>query len=99
MRRAVLLVFLALLTFDVSGVAALCDAGACDEDCPTDAPGGQCPPNCHFCSCCSLAKMTAGATIALVAPPARTTSWLRALGGDSCPDPAEILHIPKLFLA
>lgn len=97
MRRAVLLGFLTLLTFDVSGVAALCDEGACDESCPTDASGGQCPPNCHFCSCCSLAKMTAGGALSLVAPPVRATSCLRALGGPSTPDPAEILHIPRLL--
>ena len=98
-RRAVLVVFLTLLTFDVSGLAALCDAGTCDETCPTDASGGQCPPNCHFCSCCSLPKVTRSGSAGVVMPAAQRTSCLRALDQPAAPDPADILHVPKLPLA
>ena len=98
-RRAVLVVFLALLTFNVSGLAALCDDAPCDESCPTDASGGQCPPNCHFCSCCSLPKVTGSGGVAVLIPPEQDTVWLRSSDRPSSPEPADILHVPKLLLA
>jgi len=96
---AVLVVFLALLTFNVSGLAALCDDAPCDESCPTDASGGQCPPNCHFCSCCSLPKVTGSARVALLIPPEQATSWICSSDRPFSPEPADILHVPKLLLA
>jgi hypothetical protein len=102
-RRAVFVVLLSvvitLLTFDVSGLAALCDDGACDEPCPTDFSGGKCPPNCHDCSCCSLPKVTASATLALIAPSARPASWVGPIDRLPAPEPADILHVPKSLLA
>ena len=57
-RRAVLVILLAMLTFNVSGLAAVCGDAPCDdESCPGDLSGGECAPNCHFCSCCSLPKV------------------------------------------
>lgn len=96
-RRALIVVFLTLLTFDVSGLAALCGDGACDESRPIDASGGQCPPNCHFCSCCSLPKGTGSGLLALVTPPPAGVSGLPSLAHPSSPDPADILHVPKLL--
>lgn len=99
MRRGVLVLFFALLTFDVSGLAALCGETSCDETCPTDGSGGQCPPNCHYCSCCSLPKVTGSASVALVEPQGRGTSWVRATDDLTSPAPADILHVPKPLLA
>ena len=95
LRRAVLVVLLTLLTFDVSGLAALCDEGACDEPCPTDLSGGKCPPNCHDCSCCSLPKVTASVAVALIAPAAHLTPWVGPIDCLPSPEPADILHVPK----
>ena len=95
MRHAVLVVFLALLTFNVSGLSSVVGDADCDESCPTDLSGGQCPPNCHYCSCCSLPRGTAPAIITLFAPMARDASWLRSSDEVTSPEPAEILHVPK----
>jgi hypothetical protein len=94
-RRALVIVFLALLTFNVSGLAALCGETTCDESCPTDVSGGQCAPNCHYCSCCSLPTVTGSAAVALVAPHARGASWIAADARLASPEPADILHVPK----
>lgn len=99
MRRAALIVFLTLLTFDVSGLAALCGDGPCDESCPTDVSGGRCPPNCHDCSCCSLPKGAATGVVALVSPPAHATYWITSSDRPAAPEPADILHVPKLVVA
>jgi len=98
-RRAALVVILALLAFNVSGLATACDEASCDESCPTDLPGGQCPPNCHNCSCCSLPRMAAAAGVALIHPPPHATPWVHATQDLASPEPAEILHIPKPVLA
>ena len=100
MPRAVLVLFLALLTFEVSGLAAMCGDSTCDEDCPSDTSGGQCAPNCHFCSCSPLPTFTPPASAAsdLRPAPART-SWVVATDAPASPDPAAILHVPKLLLA
>jgi hypothetical protein len=92
-------VFLTLLAFNVSGLAALCGDAPCDESCPTDASGGQCAPNCHFCSCCSLPQVTGSDLVTVLIPPEQGTSWIRSSDRPSSPEPAEILHVPKLTLA
>lgn len=94
-RRAVQVVLLTLLTFNVSGLSALCEETSCDETCPTDVSGGQCPPNCHYCSCCSLPQVAGSATAALVKPLSGGTSWVRSTNDLTAPDPADILHVPK----
>ena len=100
MRRAVLIVLLTLLTFDVSGLAAVCGDASCDDDsCPGDLSGGECAPNCHFCSCCSLPKVTASTAVALLAPAAHKTTWIGSVEYLPSPEPADILHVPKAFLA
>jgi hypothetical protein len=98
-RRGLLILFLALLTFDVSGMTALRGQSPCDESCPTDLSGGQCPPNCHNCSCCSLPKVTSAEGLAVVSPAVHGTSWIRSSDRLSSPDPADILHVPKRLLA
>ena len=100
MRRAVLVVLLTLLTFDVSGLAALCGDAPCDDDsCPGDLSGGECAPNCHFCSCCSLPKVAGSTTAALVAPQAHGMPWIGQMNRLPSPEPADILHVPKILLA
>ena len=99
MRRGAFLLFLTLLTFDVSGLAAICGDLPCDESCPTDVSGGQCAPNCHFCSCCSLPKVAGTGVAVLPSPPAHGTSWIRSNDRPSSPEPADILHVPIAFLA
>jgi hypothetical protein len=98
-RRALILVLLALLTFDVTGLAALCGDPGCDEDCPTDLSGGDCAPNCHSCSCCSLPKVAGSTTPAAIALTSTGISWFAASRGLPSPEPADILHVPKLLLA
>jgi hypothetical protein len=94
-RRAVVVVFLALLAFNVSGLAAICGETECDESCPTDISGGQCAPNCHYCNCCSLPRVTGTATVMLAAPQTQSASWTWADDDLTSPAPAEILHVPK----
>jgi len=98
--RAVLILFLTLLTFDMSGLAAICGDEACDEDCPSDASGGQCAPNCNFCSCSPLPTFTRPAcAVTELRPAFARASWIRAIETPAAPDPAAILHVPKLLLA
>ncbi|HET9012110.1 MAG TPA: hypothetical protein VFN38_09875 [Gemmatimonadaceae bacterium] len=99
MRRAVVVILLALLAIDVSGLSGLCGETSCDEPCPSDNSDGQCPPNCHDCSCCSLPKVTGSAAPALVAPAARAQSWSGPIDRLPSPEPADILHVPKLSRA
>jgi len=98
-RHVVLIALLALLTFDVSGLSALCGDPGCDEDCPTDLSGGECAPNCHSCSCCSLPKVAGSATPAAITLASGNMSWVAANEDPSAPEPADILHVPKLSLA
>jgi hypothetical protein len=94
-RRAAVVVILALLTFNVSGLAALCGETDCDESCPTDISGGQCAPNCHYCSCCSLPRVMGSAALTLVQPRAHAASWIAPDDHLTSPEPADILHVPK----
>jgi len=98
-HRAVLIAFLALLTFNVSGLAALCGEEDCDGSCPSDVSGGQCAPNCHYCSCCSLPKVTASTSMTLDGPTPHASTWVGAIDRPSCPAPADIMHVPKFLLA
>ena len=100
MPRAVLVLFLALLTFEVSGLAAICGDSACNEECPSDASGGHSAPNCHFCSCSPLPTFTRPASAVTEMKPAfQRGGWVDATDTPASPDPAAILHVPKLLLA
>jgi hypothetical protein len=98
--RGFLILLLTLIAFEVSGLAALCGDPPCNEDCPTDASGGECAPNCHLCRCCSLPSFTKPASLAI--NPAllfRRSGWIQGIRTPSAPDPTAILHVPKLLLA
>jgi hypothetical protein len=98
-RRLLFIAFFAIVTFDVSGLSAICGDAECDESCPGDVSGGECAPNCHFCTCCSLPKVARGATTAFQAPPAEAATWTQSTDCPPSPEPADILHVPKLVLA
>lgn len=96
--RSVFMLLFALLTFQLCGLAAICgDPPGHDESCPTDA-SGQCPPNCQQCSCCSLPTFTQP-TLAVGAPldDGQRSTWIPCAEAPSSPDPAAILHVPKLL--
>jgi hypothetical protein len=98
-RRVVLIVFFALLTFDVSGLAMMFGDDDCDQGCPTDVSGGQCSPNCHFCSCCSLPQVTIPGSASAFTPPALGSTWIQSSERPTSPEPGDILHVPIAFLA
>jgi hypothetical protein len=97
--RALLVAVLLLLTFDVSGLGALCGETTCEDPCPTDDAGGQCPPNCHACSGCSLPKVTRGGELLLATPEVHEQTWFESHDRPSSPEPADILDVPKPVLA
>jgi hypothetical protein len=98
-RRAALVVFLTLLTFQVSGLSAMCGDVDCEESCPTDLSGGQCSPSCHYCSCCSLPRVAGCSPLVMPEPSRRGRSWVDSVEALTAPEPADILHVPKLSLA
>jgi hypothetical protein len=99
-HRAAILVVLALLTFNVSGLAALCGDPPCeDESCPSDVSGGPCSPNCHYCSCCSLPRVAGSDAVVLATPEVRISAWFSSTAELTSPEPADILHVPKAPLA
>jgi hypothetical protein len=99
--RAVLIAAVLCISFETSGMASVFGDESCSEECPTDASGGECAPNCPFCACCSLPKTmslpfaTAGAVIAAIAD----VTWGRTTVRPPCADPAAIFHVPKPILA
>ena len=103
MPRGGLVLFIALfalLTFEVSGLAAMCGDPACSEDCPSDADGGQCAPNCHFCSCSALRTFTRPASEdSDLKPAVGRARWYQSIETPASPDPTAILHVPKPLLA
>jgi len=97
--RALFVLFFALLTFQVSGLGAMCADESCDEDCPSDNGGGQCAPNCHFCSCSPLPTFAKPAVVITdVQLSCSRSSWLLPTDARPAPDPAAILHVPKALL-
>jgi hypothetical protein len=98
--RAALVAAVMCISFEVSGLAALCGDIPCSEDCPTDRSGGECPPNCHTCACCSLpAGMHGSPEVVLLPPELQARTWAGTAELPFSPEPAEILHVPKRFLA
>jgi hypothetical protein len=98
-RRLLLIAFFAIVTFDVTGLSALCGESYCDESCPGDVSGGECAPNCHFCSCCSLPKVARAASTAFLAPAGQAAPPTQSADCPPSPEPADILHVPKPVLA
>jgi hypothetical protein len=92
----VLVVALGLAT----GLVGPAESDACDEPCPGEGPGGECPPDCIFCACCPSVRpmiVPEGGPAPDLEPvaalmPARSAMPLP-------PEPREILHIPRSLLA
>jgi hypothetical protein len=98
--RAALVAIVLCLSFEVSGLAAACGDTVGNDECSGAAPGGECPPNCHSCDCCSLPRIiTPGAAIDVPRLAVVTAPLWRRAGAPPAVDPADILHVPRTLLA
>lgn len=96
--RAALLVTVMCLSFEMSGLAAVCGDPIGAEDC--DGSGGECPPNCHSCVCCSFPKtIVSSSSVSIPQRHVVTGAWLVGADAPASTDPADIFHVPKLLLA
>jgi hypothetical protein len=96
--RLLLLAIVLGLSFELSGLAATLGDPPCSADCPDDRSGGECPPNCHSCDCCSSPRtVTAEPTTSAPRPDVRTNAWFPLAEAPPSVDPSEILHVPKLL--
>jgi hypothetical protein len=99
--RALFVAALLCLSFELSGLGASFGDLACEnEDCPADASGGECAPNCHSCACCSFPRVTPSSAFATAPTP--DTVRIESIGRadmPAAPAPADILHVPKQLLA
>lgn len=99
--RGAFIVLAICLVFELSGLGtSFGDTDCSADECPGDASGGECAPNCHLCACCSLPRVapTEVATGEHVARATRT-DFLRNTDMPASPEPADILHVPKPVLA
>ena len=96
--RAAILAIILCLSFEMSGLAAVCGDPIGAEDC--DGAGGECPPNCHSCVCCSFPKtINVGSSITLPLPPVVRRAWLVGVDAPPSTEAADIFHVPKLLFA
>jgi hypothetical protein len=96
--RVLLLAIVLGLSFELSGLAATLGDPACSADCPDDRSGGECPPNCHSCDCCSSPRtVTSAPSFSAPLPELRATGWVSLAEAPPSVDPSEILHVPKLL--
>ncbi|HVX96140.1 MAG TPA: hypothetical protein VHK47_14610 [Polyangia bacterium] len=98
MARAIAIFLLVIVTLDVSGLGALAGDACGSDECPLGSSGGPCSPFCNSCGCCSLPRANAPAgRPSLVIPDGAQASWPGADVPAPSPDPAAILHVPKLL--
>jgi hypothetical protein len=84
------------LALQQSGLAAMLGEAGCAADCPDDRSGGECPPNCHSCDCCSMPRTVPTERRAAVPlTTVRAVRWFPAAQTPPSVDPSEILHVPK----
>ena len=96
--RAIAIFLLVVVTLDLSGLGAVAGDACGSDECPVGSSGGPCSPFCNSCGCCSLPKATApAARLSLVIPEGVQASWPGDDVPAPSPDPAAILHIPKLL--
>jgi hypothetical protein len=95
--RLVLLAIVLGVSFEMSGLAAALGDASCDASCPDDRSGGECPPNCHSCDCCSSPR-TVTPEPSTTAPvlAVRAADWSLRVETPSQVEPSEILHVPRL---
>jgi hypothetical protein len=98
--RALFLAVILSVSFQTSGLGAIFGDEACTEHCPSDESGGQCAPNCRFCSCCSTPRTVLDRIApASPIPDIAGVTWPSDRQRPAAPDPRAILHVPKLALA
>ncbi len=98
----VLALVLLLLAGAAIGAPMLVALDACTESCPDDDTGGDCPPACTSCTCCthSLRPVILGRALpASTTPPARQAGPVYADPAPAVPEPHDIFHVPKRTLA
>lgn len=94
--RAALLAIVMFLSFEMSGLAAICGDPVGDADC--DHSGGKCPPNCNSCSCCSVPKMDLTVCQFIMPAPAVVAhGWPAGTETPASAEPNDIFHVPKLL--
>jgi hypothetical protein len=97
-RRVVVVAIIACLSLEMSGLAAVCGDPVGATDC--DRSGGDCPPNCDSCVCCSFPKTTAPALPAgTPVLEVVTRGWTDPVDAPLSVEPADIFHVPKQLLA
>ena len=99
--RAALALLVLIVSFEIGGLgAAFGDPNADREDCPANANGGDCAPNCSLCGCCSVPRVTPPETFAVVAAPeGEPADWLACPEMPAAPEAAGIMHVPRSTLA
>jgi hypothetical protein len=97
-RRCVLAIVVALLTFTASGAYALVVAEPCTGYDQTGEEDGACPPTCVTCGCCAQAAEPAMLPVgSSLEAPVSDVSPLILLFPPA--NPRDILHVPKPRLA
>ena len=96
--RVLATLVLAVFLGQAVGLSAIAAVDGCDVDCPDDDEGGPCPPICPSCACPSHARpsMVPGSgEIQLIDERPVPIAIAFAAEHLPCPDPREILHVPK----
>jgi hypothetical protein len=98
MRRAVLLLMLALVLGPAVGLDLALGEDACAQDCPDDADGRQCPPLCPDCTCSlrPASLLPAGPPVIVLLPTHAPVLFSESERTPAIPEPREILHVPIL---
>jgi hypothetical protein len=99
--RALLILATLCGAFEMSGLGAVAGDVPCSEHCSSDDQGLPCAPNCQLCCCCSLPRTTgspADAVARVITDVVRVT-WAASTRWCPCPEPSDILHVPKTLLA
>ena len=98
MRRGVLGIVIALLTFSASGVAAFVVTEPCGTFEGAGRDHGDCPPTCVTCGCCAQAAEPV-AVVVSVSPDVPVSDLIPVLPRVPRSNPLDILHVPKPVLA
>lgn len=98
MARFLFTLAFALFLGQATGMSTALAGDECSQRCPGDAPDGQCPPACQFCTCCSMPQMLAAQPgDAMPAPAVEQAALAPADKIPSSPEPGDIFHVPKLL--
>jgi len=98
MLRVLLLVGTVLVT-QVVGSVAIVRGAVCPERCPDDGPDGRCPPSCLSCPCTARPARPVSAPIAETPETRHEAARSPLAVAPRAPEPRDIFHVPKRFLA